>query len=79
MKLKNRWMPIRTAPKDDTPVDIWVIHPSTSDKKGYALRNYQRVAHNGNEKNVYYDPIKDGECVVRDAVYWKLIDSDSPY
>ena len=59
----SEWMPIETAPKDGTPIDIWI--PSIG---GQRLTNMRRVELSKN--NVFYDPVESGLCAVRDATHW---------
>lgn len=56
------WQPIDTAPKDDTPVDLWC------GQYNERLVNYRRV--DLGEGNVFYEPIEWGRCVVRTATHW---------
>ena len=58
------WKPIQSAPKTGTPIDLW--HPRYG-----RLTNYKRVKLS--KTNVFYDPVKNGVCVVRDATYWMPI------
>jgi hypothetical protein len=59
------WQPIATAPKNSQPVDLW--HPSYG-----RLANYKRVSVS-NSSNIFYDPVGDGVCTVRDATHWMPI------
>jgi hypothetical protein len=61
--MKN-WKPIKTAPKDDTPVDLW--HPEYG-----RLPNYYRVENS--KTNVFYSPVESGFSVVREATHWRSI------
>ncbi len=56
------WRPIATAPRDDTPIDLWC-----GDCKE-RLVNYSRVELAPD--NVFYEPNEDGRCVVRTATHW---------
>ena len=61
------WRPIETAPKDSTPVDLWV--PDGEER----LANYVRVERS--PTNVFYDPAYAGTCCVRNASHWLPIPS----
>lgn len=61
------WRPIETAPKDQTPVDLWV--PVREER----LANYVRVERS--PTNVFYDPVYAGTCCVRNASHWMPIPS----
>ena len=65
--LGSLWRPIETAPKDSTPVDLWV--PDREER----LANYVRVERS--PKNVFYDPVYAGTCCVRNASHWMPIPS----
>ena len=65
--LGSFWRPIETAPKDQTPVDLWV--PDREER----LANYIRVERS--PTNVFYDPIYAGTCCVRNASHWMPIPS----
>lgn len=61
------WLPISTAPQDDTPVDLW------RGEWQERATNMRRVdLGNG---NVFYEPMPrtSGPCVVRDATHWMPI------
>lgn len=60
------WQPICEAPLDETPVDIW--RPSWG---GERCVNMKRVDMGGG--NVFYDPVDDGPCCVRDATHFMRI------
>ena len=59
------WKSIKTAPDDDTVVDIW----SPTDGR---LANYRREQIS--PTNVFYDPVESGVCCVRDATHWMKIE-----
>lgn len=59
-EMKATWQPIKTAPKDNTLIDLW--HPIHG-----RMTNYRR-ANNG--KGDYYWPIYGGLTLVRDATHW---------
>jgi hypothetical protein len=61
--MKN-WKPIKTAPKNDTPIDLW--HPEYG-----RLPNYYRVEKS--RTNVFYSPVESGFSVVREATHWMPI------
>lgn len=54
------WRPIAEAPKDETPVDLW--------RDGERLTNMYRVQLS--PTNVFYEPVEEGPCVVRDATHF---------
>jgi len=62
--LVRLWLPIETAPKDDTPIDLW------SPAHG-RLPFYFREERS--KSNVFYSPAESGICVVRDATHWMPI------
>lgn len=55
------WLPIATAPKDATIVDLW--SPSHGRLIGYRRAELSPT-------NVYYAPAHSGVCCVRDATHW---------
>jgi hypothetical protein len=57
------WRPIETAPKDETPVDLW-----SPEWGGERHTNMRRVSLS--KGNVFYDPVEAGTCCVRSATYW---------
>jgi hypothetical protein len=60
-----KWQPIDSAPKDNTPVDLW-----RSEARERAVNMYRvEMA----SDNVFYEPVNDGPCVVRDATHWMPI------
>lgn len=59
----NPWLPITTAPQNDTPVDLW--------RDGERLTNMRRVMRSPD--NIYYEPVVSGYCCVRDATHWMPI------
>lgn len=59
------WQPIKTAPKDETPIDLWC----SEEKKRFV--NYKRVVYGRN--NVFYDPVDCGRCCIRTATHWMPI------
>ena len=65
--LGSLWRPIETAPKDSTPVDLWV--PDRKER----LANYVRMERS--PTNVFYVPVYAGTCFVRNASHWMPIPS----
>ncbi len=60
-----KWHPIRTVPKNAV-VDIYSkLHGRCAD--------YVRVDYNDDGKNIFYDPVKNGICTIRDATHWMII------
>jgi hypothetical protein len=57
------WRPIETAPKDETPVDLW-----SPEWGGERHTNMRRVGLS--KGNVFYDPVESGICCVRGATHW---------
>ncbi len=62
-----KWKPIKTAPKDETPIDLW------SPRRKMRLTNYYRVDFDNDGKNIFYDPVGSGICTIRDATHWMPI------
>jgi hypothetical protein len=56
------WQSIKTAPKDETPVDIWC----GEEKRRFA--DYKRV--DLGKGNIFYDPVNSGRCCIRTATHW---------
>lgn len=65
--LGSFWMPIETAPKDSTPVDLWV--PDREER----LANYVRIERS--PTNIFYDPVYAGVVCIRNASHWMPIAS----
>ena len=62
-----KWQPIKTAPKDNTIVDIWSkFHGRCAD--------YIYVDYKNDGKNVFYDPVESGITTIRDATHWMIIE-----
>ena len=60
----GEWLPISTAPKDSTIIDIWTPNDGR-------LTDYRREELSST--NVFYEPVYSGVCVVRDATHWMPI------
>jgi hypothetical protein len=60
------WLPIATAPKDRTPIDIF--RPGCG---GERCVNMMRT--DLGKGNVFYEPVQGGPCCVRDATHWMPI------
>jgi hypothetical protein len=60
----GEWLPISTAPKDPTIIDIWTPDDGR-------LTDYRREELS--PTNVFYEPVHSGVCVVRDATHWMPI------
>lgn len=60
------WLPIETAPKDRTPIDIW--RPGWGGERCVNMRRTD-LGHG----NVFYEPVQSGPCCVRDATHWMPI------
>lgn len=69
MTKREGWRPIKTAPKDDTVIDIW------STNHGRLTNMRRRKIHN---KNIFYEPAPrhGGLACVRDAKHWMPIPDD---
>ena len=63
------WMPIATAPKDSTPIDIW--RPGFGNDGGERCTNMRRV--DLGRGNTYYEPVESGPTCVRNATHWMPI------
>lgn len=57
------WQPIKTAPIDKTPVDLW-----RDDKR---LTNMRHV--DLGDGNTFHEAIAEGYSCVRDASHWMLV------
>lgn len=59
---ESSWRAMRTAPKDRAPVDI--LREDLT-----IVSNMRRV--DLGKRNVFYEPVQAGPCVVRDATRWR--------
>ena len=64
----SQWLPIETAPKDETPIDLWI-----PGERGGRFTNYARVEMW--KGNVFYGPVIGGRCCIRDASHWMRLPS----
>lgn len=64
--LLEGWLPIDQAPKDATPVDLWI-----PDRYISRVTNMRRV--DLGKGNVFYEPNESGPSCVRDATHFRLI------
>ena len=69
------WQSIDTAPKDETPVDLWV--PYLSDDLGRGRREPNMRREDCGGCNVFYMAVYAGPGCVRNASHWMPI-SDAP-
>ena len=58
---EERWLPISTAPKDGTVIDIW--------SPDYGRLPYYRYEERS-LKNAFYSPAISGTCCIRNATHW---------
>ena len=70
-----KWLQIETAPKDATPIDLWV--PFWSDDLGRGQRVPNMKREDLGNGNVFYSPVYAGPCCVRNASHWLPI-PDAP-
>lgn len=66
-KLPEAWQPIASAPRDATSVDIWC---ETTQERHTDMR---RVDMGSN--NIFYKPVKQGVCCVRNATHFLIFSS----
>lgn len=59
------WRPISEAPKDTTPVDLWV--------PGFKQRLVNMRRRQLSKDNVFYEAIEAGYTCVRDATHFRLV------
>lgn len=64
----SEWKTIDSAPKDSTPIDLWIPGFGGDHWGGERLSNMRRV--DLGKGNVFYEPIKSGPCCVRNATHW---------
>ena len=65
------WLPIATAPRDGTPVDLWRPNVHGDVARGERCTNMRRVQLT--KTNGFFEPVKSGPCAVRDATHWTPI------
>ena len=62
------WLPIETAPKDGTPIDIW---RHACNERATNVRRVELSA-----DNVFYEGVNGGPSCVRDASHWMPIPNE---
>lgn len=65
------WLPIATAPRDGTAIDLWRPNWQGDVALGERCANMRWVQLT--KTNGFFDPVESGPCAVRDASHWMPI------